>query len=78
MTETWMETAIAAAELGLKPKQLRKLREQMQPGFHFRVKNRRSARPEYLWNVERIKALLVPVELFEEHQQELSGDRSVS
>lgn len=55
----WLETNAAAAELGLTPRQLRKLREQMKAGKHYRVKNPRSARPEYLWSVERIESLLV-------------------
>jgi hypothetical protein len=34
----------------------------MTAGKHYRVKNPRAARPEYLWHVERIKPLLVPVQ----------------
>lgn len=57
----WLETSAAAAELGLTPRQLRALRLQMKAGKHYRVKNPRSARPEYLWKVEQCESLLNPV-----------------
>lgn len=60
---SWIETADAAAELGLTPRQLRKLRGQMNARVHYRVKNPRAARPEYLWNVEAIEKLMEPVTL---------------
>ncbi len=60
LSSVWVETDQAATELGITPRQLRKLRSQMKAGHHFRVKNPRAARPEYLWRVERIERLLVP------------------
>lgn len=58
--EAWMNSVQAGEELGISPRQLRKLRSQMKAGIHYRVKNPRSARPEYLWNVEKVKLLLIP------------------
>lgn len=60
MSSVWVATDQAAAELGITPRQLRKLRSQMKPGHHYRVKNARAARPEYLWHPERIQVLLIP------------------
>lgn len=55
----WYETNEAADELGLRPRQLRKLRTKMfKAGKHYRLKNPQATRPEYLWNVESIDATL--------------------
>jgi len=59
----WFDTNEACEQLGLKPKQLRKLRSQMKVAHHFRVKNPKAVRPEYLWHVARIEALLTPEEV---------------
>ncbi len=75
----WLETNEAAALLSLKPRQLRKLRQQMKKGKHFICKNPRATRHEYLWNVTAIEKLMEPVGLLEVAQpgdrSEPSGDR---
>lgn len=53
----WLETNDAAAELGLTPRQLRKLRSQLKLGKHYRCKNPQAARKEYLWNASRIEQI---------------------
>lgn len=62
-TPQWVETDLAAAELGLTPRQLRKLRPQLKAGKHYRVKNPQSARPTYLWHIQRIETLMIPEEI---------------
>ncbi len=62
ISSEWSETAAAADEMGITPRQLRRLRKQLKAGTHYRVKNPRAARPEYLWHVKRIEPLLTPLE----------------
>lgn len=61
----WVATDLAAAELGLTPRQLRKLRAEglMKAGKHYRCLNPKSSKPRYLWHVQRIESLLVPEEI---------------
>lgn len=54
-SSAWSETNQAAAELGLTPRQLRKLRSQLKLGKHYRCKNPKAARKEYLWNLSKIE-----------------------
>lgn len=56
----WVETAIAAEELGLSHRQLRSLLPQLKAGHHYRVKNPKAAKRRYLWNPKRIEVVLIP------------------
>ncbi len=64
LSSDWVETSQAAAQLGLTPRQLLKLRSQIfTAGKHYRVKN--PTVPErqrrYLWHVARCEPLLSPL-----------------
>lgn len=60
----WVETKLAAAKLGITPRQLRKLRSGMKIGTHYRVISPRAAvRPTYQWNLAKCSEYLeVPLE----------------
>jgi hypothetical protein len=57
----WQLTKHAAETLGLTPRQLRALLPTLKAGKHYRVTNPNAARHVYLWHVDRIELLLVPV-----------------
>jgi predicted ArsR family transcriptional regulator len=64
ISSAWAETNQAAEELGITPRQLRKLRASLfKAGTHYRVKNPTAARPEYLWHVEKCAKQLTPIEM---------------
>ncbi len=56
----WVETDIAIQSLGITARQLRSIRAQLKPGYHYRVKNPTAAKPRYLWHVARIEPVLSP------------------
>lgn len=62
----WVDTSTAAEALGITPRHLRHLRSQglFKLGKHYRIASSPlSARPTYLWHVERCgHALEVPME----------------
>jgi hypothetical protein len=60
LSKAWQETNQAAATLGLKPRQLRSLRECLKAGEHYRVLNPKAAKHRYIWHVERVASELAP------------------
>ncbi|WP_103666438.1 hypothetical protein [Pseudanabaena sp. BC1403] len=60
MKKDWIPTEQAAVELGITPRQLRKLRLQgvFKAGKHYRKKNPIAARPTYVWHCDRCAKVL--------------------
>jgi hypothetical protein len=60
MNQFWYDSKIAAVELGITERQLRKLRAEgiLKKGKHYRLKNPTAAKPNYLWNVRAIALVL--------------------
>lgn len=50
--QNWVDTNTAAINLGISPRQIRRLRSQgiFQPGKHYRLSNPKSRRPTYIWH----------------------------
>jgi predicted ArsR family transcriptional regulator len=66
LSSDWIDSNTAARQLGITPRQLRKLRAEglFKPGTHYRIISRPNAgRPNYRWHVDRCAvALEVPLE----------------
>jgi len=60
MNTDWMDTDLAAIELGITRRQLLKLRLKgvFKSGKHYRKKNPIAARPTYVWHIERCSKIL--------------------
>ena len=57
----WVDSNTAAAELGIQPRQLRKLRKEnfFRVGMHYRIISKPNAgKPRYVWHVDRCAAAL--------------------
>lgn len=60
LSPEWVETNVAVESLGITARQLRKIRSQLKPGFHYRVMNPKATKPRFLWHVARVEAVLSP------------------